>query len=758
MSVPFGPARLKQFITWRPEPREGGKLAKVPFEPTIGKNINPLNSASWLSYEAAQATGHRVGFVLTENDKYAVIDIDGCYDPHTGQWSELAQRAFMIFKGAFFELSVSGTGIHIWFTFSGDPTKLVTRWPGCEFYFSARFIALGTPIQGTGSADADMTEQVLSFVPRRLESSPVAILTAGGPVPEYTGPADDLTLLAKMFEARGSAATVLGHRATLQQIWLGDVPALAKDFPTTTPDEPFDRSAVDLALLMHLAFWTGKDAARMERLWQLAPVTKGRTKLDRPDYVARTINKAIAGCNAVYDRPAKGVPALHATAGATGGYMTLIEQAYHFRGCTYVEADNAIFCENDGLLRDRERFKVVFGGFEFQMQADGSRPTRDAWECFTQNRAVKYPRVLHRTLQPNRPYGHIENNAINTFRPPNVPKSDGDVTRFLDLLKRMIPNENDRLIFLSWCASMVQNPGRKFQWAVVIQGTQGNGKTFLLKCLEYSVGPDFTHLPNPEDMNEKFNTFLEGTLLIGVEEIHMGGRRDMLDRLKKYITNDRIEIRGMNRDKRMAPNLTNWLFLTNYQDAVLKSRDDRRYAIFFTAQQEAADLIRDGMDGDYFPTLWKWAREGGFAAVAGFLSRMAVPAALDPAGAAHRAPETSSTGAAIVASYGAIESELLEAVEQDLQGFRGGWISTVKARAHINVTLGRTISKPVLGAAIRNIGFVPWGRAPESFQMEGSRSTIYCRPEQIGSPFSDYMKAQGYNADIINFPHGRAKV
>ena len=386
------------------------------------------------------------------------------------------------------------------------------------------------------------------------------------------------------------------------------------------------------------------------------------------------------------------------------------------------------------------------------MQADGSRPTRDAWEAFTQNRSVTFPKVLRKRFFPDRPFGEIIGQEVNAFKMPDVVMSDGDVKPYLDLLRRVLPDERDRTIFLSWCAAAVQHRGKKAQWATVLQGCEGNGKTFLMSCVEYGVGLSVTHRPNPEDLQEKFNTYVEGNLFIAVEEVHMEGRRDILDRLKKYLTNNRIEIRGMQKDKRMADNLTNWMFLTNYKDAVLKSRNDRRYAVFFTAQQDASDLVRDGMDGDYFPKLWEWVRNGGYAAIAGYLMRYEIPAQYDFTKGCHRAPETSSTKDAVHLSMGAIEQDIQDAIEQELPGFRGGWISSIKVKELLDQRR-RHISNYKLAEALNSMGYYPcrtWlrGRAPTVVMQEGGgRPVLYCT-EMVysnGANISDYNILQGYS-------------
>jgi hypothetical protein len=61
-----------------------------------------------------------------------------------------------------------------------------------------------------------------------------------------------------------------------------------------------DDSAADFALLGILAFWTGRDAARMEALFDQSALAQRDKWCDRADYRELSINAAIDGCTEVY--------------------------------------------------------------------------------------------------------------------------------------------------------------------------------------------------------------------------------------------------------------------------------------------------------------------------------------------------------------------------------------------------------------------------------------------------------------------------
>lgn len=717
----------------------GMKPRKVPFDPVRGHAIDPHERQHWRTYEECAATGYPIGMVLSDDDPYFLLDLDDAADPTTGQWHPWAVDICNRFPGAFMEVSHNGTGLHV--MGRCDPERLGDRrnkWfdGHLEFYHRKRFVAMGRGAQG--NIDIDWTDVLAEIVPVR--DVPVAGTLTDVDDPAYTlGTASDDEILAMAMASRGSAAGVMGDRATFAQLFNGDVAALSKFYPSSSGDA-FDRSTADVALVSQLAFWCGKNAARIDRLFRRSALFRA-DKWDRDSYRMPTLSRGLTGITRVYDRPRQdATPSVH-----FGDYLTIEEQVQHFDGCVYISEEHACLTPWGEIMKP-DRFKSWFGGYEFKMSHDGSKPTRNAFEAFTENRAHKFPKVLHRAFQPSQPFGAIVDNGVNTYRNPQVATSDGDVTLFLDLVRRLIPDEHDRAVLLAWMAATVQYPGQKFQWAPVLQGTKGNGKSFIGSVLAYCVGRDYAHSPKPDKLIGTFNGFLLDKLLIIVEEMHMFAKRETLEKLKDYITGSWQEVERKGVDSRMVETFANWIFFTNHKDAVIVERDDRRFAIIFTAQQEEADIFRHGMGGDYFPRLWNWAREGGYAAIRGYLSRHVIPDALNPATMAQRAPRTSNRDEAVEQSYGMIEQHIIEAVQAERAGFRGGWISTWAVSQLLDEkrvkNAPRTISR-----ALETIGYVSCIRATTAILQEGGTKPRLYRVSGMGiGTLDDYLEAQHYRS------------
>jgi len=731
-----------RFILWTLD-SEG---RKYPCD-TQGHAIDPHQPHQWRTYADATAAASgsiRVGWVLNAEDDARLygphsalffLDLDKCSE--NGGWSAEASAIFQAFPGAFAEVSQSGHGLHI--IGRCDPSQLRdrrNRWDGWkEFYLSGRFVALNTITGDDECADTDFTQMLLHVVPQRefLGDLP------DGRDEAYTGPEDDEELIGMMLRA-SSATTAFGGGVTIRDLWKANAEKLATKYPD--PERPFDHSAADAALMGHLAFWTGKDMPRMDRLFRRSALMRDKFE-KRADYRRDTIQNAARMCNRVYDRPRPSPPPTQDGDVSNEVFLTVPEMKDFFRGCIYVRDQHKVLIP-DGALLKPEQFNATYGGHMLTMMPDGSRPTRKAFEALTESAAVRFPKATQTVFRPDLPYQEIlPDGCVNIYKPAEVRTVAGDIEPLLHLLRMMLPDQDDRAILLSWACAVVQNPGRKALWAPVLQGTEGNGKSTLGECMAYVLGERFIHRPRTKELGSQFNGWMLNKLLILVEEIHMSGRREMLDDLKPFITQTRLPIRQMQMTEAVHDVPCNWYFTTNHRDAVIKSRNDRRYSTLFTAQQTRSDLP----GGDYFPRLWGWLRGDGFAAVAHYLLNTAPDPRFDPFGNCIHAPVTSTTEEAIAASTGGIEAEVLEAAESDRVGFRGGWVSTWALERLLRERNLR-ISRPKMGEMMRDLGYRMVGRASRPILREESqRPVLWYRGSDAGADLAQYLEAQGPGYD-----------
>lgn len=421
------------------------------------------------------------------------------------------------------------------------------------------------------------------------------------------------------------------------------------------------------------------------------------------------------------------------------GYQFLgaSQQVELFNSCVYIQSLHRIFTPDGSFLKS-EQFNATYGGYVFQLDADGTgKTTRKAWEAFTESQAVRYAKAHDMCFRPMIPTGTLLNEdgrtVVNTYVEINTPRLTGDVTPFLNHLSTLIPDERDRTILLSYMAACIQHKGVKFQWAPIIQGIEGNGKTLFTRCVAFAIGRRYVHMPKAADIDNKFNAWLVGNLLIGVEDIYVPDHKlEIIEALKPMITGgDGIEIQGKGDNQITADICCNFIFNSNHKDAVRKTRTDRRFCVFYTAQQVDGDIERDGIQGEYFPNLYAWLKGDGYAIVAEYLERYAIPDELNPATSCHRAPVTTSTHEAITSSMGSIEQEIVEAIDEGRPGFAGGWVSSMAVDKLLeNMRVSRIIPPNKRRTVLQSLGY-DWhpglknGRVNNMIMLDGGKPRLF---------------------------------
>lgn len=322
----------RQFILYKLSPSQTrpGKLDKFPCDAS-GRVVSAHDAAHWMSAAGATSraqqfgAGWGIGFILTPEAKRFCLDIDGCLQPD-GQWSPLALQLCGLFPGAAIEVSASGTGLHIWASYSGDmPAHACKNTAlGIELYTQKRFVALGLPEGTVGDVATDCTlplQAVIALYFPPDSGDGLAQEWTTDPVPEWRGPVDDSELIRRASAAQ-STGSAFGGKATFADLWEGNLEALERSYPD--PVRPYDASSADAALSQRLAYWTGRDCARIERLMRQSALA--RDKWDaHGSYLSRTILGAVGRQEEVLVDKA---PAMTAPAGAValqGVEMSLLQ-------------------------------------------------------------------------------------------------------------------------------------------------------------------------------------------------------------------------------------------------------------------------------------------------------------------------------------------------------------------------------------------------------------------------------------------------
>lgn len=418
-----------------------------------------------------------------------------------------------------------------------------------------------------------------------------------------------------------------------------------------------------------------------------------------------------------------------------------------FRGCWLVAREGKVFTEQ-GRYLNASQFNALFGSKHFIITSTG-KTTDEPWKAALRSTVWTIPKVDHVRFLPDQPsFAIIEDSmkrkGINTYIAPEIDAREGDITLWHDHMVRILPNADDRKIFEDYFAHCIKFPGYKIQYAPLLQSAEGIGKSAFYEIMSHALGKMYVYRPKAPELvssGSKFNAWMRGKLAIMVDEIKIDERRELIEILKPMITDSEIEIQSKGVDQDMEDNVANWLFFSNYKDAIPINKNGRRYAIFYSALQSEHDILTAGMDKAYFDRFWTWLREGGgLQAITYYYRNYPIEKGDIPV----RAPRTSSYEEALKISRSPVEVIVQDAVEDGLTGFRAGFVSIQAALNRSRNAGVRNANARTIQTVLENMGYFEIGKTASPVVQEDpqNRSVIYSRNAM--ETVENYMVSQGY--------------
>lgn len=278
-SIPEEMRAQPQWVCWGAD----GAALKCPYDPNTGKPAKAGHPDTWAWYETAcegVARGYYrgIGFEFADDGGVVGVDFDHCLkdgqiDPNVAEWVKLFN--------SYTEVSQSGEGLHIFC--KGHLPGGAIKTPAAEMYDRGRYFAMTGNTYGPARPLREAQDTInelynaLSATRQKLEDKPTSTMQAGLTL-------DD----EKLLEIAGNAKN-------------GDLFLLlfAGDWTTRYKSQ----SEADIALCNILAFYTGRNAVQMDRLFRQSALF--RPKWDRPQsgstYGALTIENAIQHCTQIFD-------------------------------------------------------------------------------------------------------------------------------------------------------------------------------------------------------------------------------------------------------------------------------------------------------------------------------------------------------------------------------------------------------------------------------------------------------------------------
>jgi hypothetical protein len=234
-----------------------------------------------------------------------------------------------------------------------------------------------------------------------------------------------------------------------------------------------------------------------------------------------------------------------------------------------------VFVHEDGQrMYNQQQFKSMFGHL---------RPKSDIVTAINRGSVgirkfeslVYIPRADHVVEHNGRP-------CFNIWRPSGLEPKKGDHQWFLNHVRYMFPDEQERGLVLDFMAHLIQHPEVKMHFAMLIQSDQGLGKGAVGTVLRRMIGSRNCVEPANDEVTATFTGWQEGAQLAIINELMALGRLDVINRLKSPITDPVLRIHKKFGNPYTIPNHLNFLCFTNHIDSIPIGTNDRRWLVLFS--------------------------------------------------------------------------------------------------------------------------------------------------------------------------------
>ena len=481
----------------------------------------------------------------------------------------------------FVETSQSGNGIHI-IGIGAKPDgfrcKTDHDW---DIYVSGRFCALTGNDTSGDAGKYDHTTMITQMTHEHLDAETLKVEWTCESPDDYTFTGTDEELIEKALKGE-SARARFGGTASFKDIW-NRTDALITHFPNDQRPDECDESRVESALCTHLAFWTGRNAERIERIvTDLYPFVRDKWEL-RHKYREETIRKALGVSTEYYSKRNDAVTSMLAsfqvptvTAGAPkwtegvtfgGEYgkdhavsaSTFLRDWYDM-GNQLIRIDEDFFRFN-GKVWEQTGKEALTGEL---MRAMAACSPQTSWIDGA------YKIVQYMSIRPDHIWGTwkdrdtssviVYQNGIlditaNEFLPhdpeffttnimPYEYDPNATCTRWLQFLWDVFEGDNERIMLLQeWLGYMLVRD-YSYQKMMLLIGLRRSGKGTIGRIMELLVGPENFTGVGLEDLatDENLNSLRNKT--VGFDgDAHTVSKANqglVLTRAKKLSGNDSI--------------------------------------------------------------------------------------------------------------------------------------------------------------------------------------------------------------------------
>lgn len=284
----------------------------------------------------------------------------------------------------------------------------------------------------------------------------------------------------------------------------------------------------------------------------------------------------------------------------------------------YVQFDETFFNVDSCIALSHKAFDATFARYMMTKRdrLEGNSVPEHSASHVALNR-YQIPVVANRMYLPGEPplfsvngieYANFYTDKGVPEEPEKITKADQAAIKIVEgHLEHLFVSERDRKLLLDFCCYIVQNPGKRVNWAPIIQGIEGDGKTFFYMLMGSVIGAENANTVPGEALMERNTAWAEGSQFLFVEEIRLHGanRFDVVNKVKPYITNVMAPVRRMQKDWYKVINTVSYMLVTNHKDGMpIDKKDTRYFPIFSRWQTIAAIKAFEAANPHYYDRLY----------------------------------------------------------------------------------------------------------------------------------------------------------
>lgn len=195
--------------------------------------------------------------------------------------------------------------------------------------------------------------------------------------------------------------------------------------------------------------------------------------------------------------------------------------------------------------------------------------------------------------------------ALNLYRPSNIGPQEGDAKPFLDFIHYLVPDEKEAKLLLRWIATLVAKPEIRIIYGLLlISEMAGVGKTLLAESiLAPLVGMHNTSFPSENTIMEPYTDWIARKRLVSIAEIYQGHSFKMANKLKSFVTDNKVSYRTMYMSPVTMDNYAAFVACSNSMNALRFDSSERRWYVPKVAEERLPD--------EKYQELVDWLHSGG---------------------------------------------------------------------------------------------------------------------------------------------------